>query len=107
GASEIIRAGANALPHTPGDVNALAALMSKLVHDSSLREKLGQAGRKTAEEYFNRQRLGLQLAPIYESIFSPLRVQAAYKVMRILHIGCGNLYGGVETIQATLARYRH
>jgi len=77
GASEIIRAGANALPHTPGDVNALAALMSKLVHDSSLREKLGQAGRKTAEEYFNRQRLGLQLAPIYESIFSPLRVQAA------------------------------
>jgi len=27
--------------------------------------------------------------------------------MRILHIGSGNLYGGVETIQATLARYRH
>src|SRR6266516_4135248 len=27
--------------------------------------------------------------------------------MRILHIGSGNLYGGVETIQVTLARYRH
>src|SRR6266516_4340371 len=27
--------------------------------------------------------------------------------MRILHIASGNLYGGVETIQVTLARYRH
>ena len=26
--------------------------------------------------------------------------------MRILHICSGNLYGGVETIQVTLARYR-
>src|SRR5437773_6269313 len=72
GASEIIRAGANALPHTPGDVNALAALMSKLVHDSSLREKLGQAGRKTAEEYFHRQRPRLQLAPTPQPLLSPL-----------------------------------
>src|SRR5215216_3418250 len=27
--------------------------------------------------------------------------------MRVLHICSGNLYGGVETIQVTLARYRH
>src|SRR5262245_6871554 len=27
--------------------------------------------------------------------------------MRVLHIGSGNLYGGVETIQVTLARYRY
>src|SRR5262249_37482144 len=29
------------------------------------------------------------------------------KLMRTLHICSGNLYGGVETIQVTLARYRH
>lgn len=27
--------------------------------------------------------------------------------MRVLHIGAGNLYGGVETFRVTLARYRH
>ena len=27
--------------------------------------------------------------------------------MRILHIGAGNLYGGIETLLFTLARYRH
>jgi len=77
GANEIIRAGVNALPHTPGDAEALAVLMTKLVHDADLRERLGNAGRQTAEEHFNRTRLGLQLARIYESIFFPVRVQAA------------------------------
>jgi glycosyltransferase involved in cell wall biosynthesis len=27
--------------------------------------------------------------------------------MRVLHVGAGNLYGGVETLLITLARYRH
>src|SRR5207249_10526976 len=44
GATEIIRAGANALPHTPGDAEALAVLMTKLVHDAGLRETLGKTG---------------------------------------------------------------
>jgi hypothetical protein len=27
--------------------------------------------------------------------------------MRVLHVGAGSLYGGVETLLITLARYRH
>jgi hypothetical protein len=27
--------------------------------------------------------------------------------MPVLHVGAGNLYGGVETLLITLARYRH
>ena len=77
GTKEIIRIGVNALAHKPGDAEALAALITKLVHNPGLRETLGTAGRQTAEEHFNRRRLGLQLARIYESIFSPVHVQAA------------------------------
>ena len=27
--------------------------------------------------------------------------------MRVLHVGAGNLYGGIETLLFTMARYRH
>ena len=36
--------------------------------DPQLREQLGKAGRQTAEQYFDRTRLGIQLAPIYRSL---------------------------------------
>ena len=77
GANEIIRNGVNALAHAPGNAEALAALMARLTNNPDLREKLGQAGRQTAEQHFDRARLGLQLAPIYRSILSARSAQAA------------------------------
>ena len=77
GANEIIRDGVNALAHTPGHAEDLAGLIVRLAHDPKLREKLGEAGRQTAERHFDRARLGLELAPIYQSIMSARPAEAA------------------------------
>ena len=46
---------------------------------------------------FSRRRMASELTPIYQSV-------AAAALMRVLHITSGNMYGGVETFLATLAR---
>ena len=70
GAREIFTAGVDALVHTPGDAAALAARIVELSGDADRRERLGRAGRRTAERRFNRLRLAAELAPIYHG---PLR----------------------------------
>jgi glycosyltransferase involved in cell wall biosynthesis len=77
GANEIIRDGVNALAHTPGDAKALAALIGRLTDDPELREQLGRAGRQTAEQCFDRARLGHQLGAIYQSVLAAHAAQAA------------------------------
>jgi len=66
GAAEIVRPEVDALTHEPGDVAGLALAIERLVLDESLRTRLGAAGRKSAEERFDRNRLGAEVAPIYE-----------------------------------------
>lgn len=67
GAAEIISAGANALPHTPGNARQLAACIARLAANAELRAQLGQFGRATAERRFDRARLAAQLLPIYRA----------------------------------------
>jgi glycosyltransferase involved in cell wall biosynthesis len=68
GAAEIIEAGDNALGHTPGDAGMLAQKIEQLVNDPGLRQRLGAAGRATAERRFDRARLATDLVPIYRSL---------------------------------------
>jgi glycosyltransferase involved in cell wall biosynthesis len=70
GAREVFTAGVDALAHTPGDADALAAGIIALANDPDRRERLGRAGRLTAERRFNRHRLAAELAPVYRG---PLR----------------------------------
>ena len=77
GATEIIRDGVNALAHTASDAADLASVIVRLARDPKLREQLGGAGRETAEQHFDRARLGPQLAPIYQSVLSADPAQAA------------------------------
>ena len=77
GATEIIRDGVNALAHAASDAADLASVIVRLTRDPKLREQLGVAGRETAEQHFDRARLGPQLAPIYQSILSAHPAQAA------------------------------
>jgi glycosyltransferase involved in cell wall biosynthesis len=65
GADELITEGHNALVHTPGDPASLALSMEKLVRESDLRQRLGCAGRATAERRFASSRLAAELVPIY------------------------------------------
>jgi glycosyltransferase involved in cell wall biosynthesis len=68
GALELIEPGVNALAFTPGNASELARCIAELAGDATLRERLGQAGRSTAEQRFHRRRMASDLAPIYESL---------------------------------------
>jgi glycosyltransferase involved in cell wall biosynthesis len=68
GATELIQSGFNALGHTPGDAEQLAARIMQFARDPQLRERLGAAGRATVKERFNRTRMAAELVPIYESL---------------------------------------
>jgi glycosyltransferase involved in cell wall biosynthesis len=67
GVNEIISENETALVYCPGDVEAMAACIERLVSDRSLRIKLGDYGRRRAGERFDRSRLAQQVPPIYES----------------------------------------
>ena len=91
------RPGVDALTFTPGDAGALARCIEQLAADAGLRQRLGQAARATAERRFTRRRLTNELLEVYERV-------APDASLRVLHVHSGNLYGGVETFLATLAR---
>jgi len=68
GAAELITEGDNALSHPPGDSTALAELIMLLACNQELRERMGKAGRTTAERLFGRDRLAGELISLYRQI---------------------------------------
>jgi glycosyltransferase involved in cell wall biosynthesis len=135
GAAELFNTGENALGHAPGDAEGLASRIAQLARDAPLRAALGRAGRATALQRFDRTRLAAELIPVYEEVRNAKRgtriseresvkasavlhqsafgnpIQSASRnphsaFLRVLHLHSGNLYGGVETLLATLARER-
>lgn len=68
GAREIFTPGVDALVHAPGDASDLAARITELVGDPQTRQRIGQAGRKTAERRFDRARLATDLVPVYRKV---------------------------------------
>ncbi len=70
GAAEIATPGENALAHGPGDVRALADGIAALARDRDLRRRVGEAGRRTAERAFTRERLAREFTAVYQE-FAP------------------------------------
>ncbi len=68
GAAELVTNNENALVFRAGDPANLAKQIDLLARDKLLRRRLGAVGRKTVIENFNRERLGPQLASIYQQI---------------------------------------
>ncbi len=67
GAAELVTAGVDALPHTPGNVEELSARMATLIADAGLRARLSSAARQTAEKKFELGRLARELVPVYQA----------------------------------------
>jgi glycosyltransferase involved in cell wall biosynthesis len=67
GAREIFSDGVDAVAHTPGNAQILAARITELARDEAVRQRLGRAGRLTAERRFDRARLATDLVPIYQA----------------------------------------
>jgi glycosyltransferase involved in cell wall biosynthesis len=70
GVAELIEADRTALVHRPNDAPSLARAIERLALDRELRERLGRAGRLTAERRFDRQRMGVELAGIYDELIA-------------------------------------
>jgi len=68
GASEIFSDGENALGHPPGDSAVLAQQILRLAGDPTLRHRLREAGRATAERLYHGKRLSDELAALYRKI---------------------------------------
>jgi glycosyltransferase involved in cell wall biosynthesis len=68
GAAEQLTDGVDALTLPSGDAEALAAALRRLTEDAELRERLGQAARRTAAERFSRERYAREVLGVYRGL---------------------------------------
>jgi glycosyltransferase involved in cell wall biosynthesis len=68
GAAELLTEGVDALTLPSGDAEALAVALRTLVEDAELRERLGQAARRTAVERFSRERYAREILGVYRTL---------------------------------------
>ncbi len=61
GATEILVENENSLTYPPGDVDKLAAQISRLVRSPELRQRLAQQGKRVALEQFDIQRMAMEI----------------------------------------------
>ncbi|MFO0907018.1 MAG: glycosyltransferase family 4 protein [Isosphaeraceae bacterium] len=71
GASELFEDGVSALGCPPGDPEALASAMTRLITDVGLRRSLGEAGRRHAEADFDRAGLARTWSRVYDRALVP------------------------------------
>jgi glycosyltransferase involved in cell wall biosynthesis len=68
GAAELIAPDVDALTHPPGDSEALARVLERLVRDAALRRRLGAAAAEAARRRFDPDRMAAGLVAIYEGM---------------------------------------
>ena len=71
GASELFTEGQDALGVTPGDPDALAQAMDRLIDNDTERHAMGERARATALTRYARERLGRDIADVYEQLTAP------------------------------------
>lgn len=71
GVRSVVVAHATGLLVPPGDSDALAAALERLLTDDDMRQRLGRAARARAEERYSSARLAEDLLPLYKQITSP------------------------------------
>src|SRR3977135_2958841 len=65
GTPEVVEHGKCGLLSAPGDIDALAANLSRLLGDPALRTQFGEYGRSRVEEHFTPQRMASDFAALY------------------------------------------
>ena len=76
GASEVVVSGTTGIV-TATDVDALAAAVARLLHDKQLRQTMGAAAAARAHRFYGAERLGTDLAGIYEELACRSRGEVA------------------------------
>ncbi|HEY81103.1 MAG TPA: glycosyltransferase family 1 protein [Anaerolineae bacterium] len=72
GALEIIEEGVNGLLTRPGDANALAAALTRVLHDASLRDRLIENGWRTVAERYTIEKHVAAVTEFYELALSDM-----------------------------------
>jgi glycosyltransferase involved in cell wall biosynthesis len=76
GAAELIADGVDALAHPPGDVEALAAVISRAAGDADLRRRLGAQARRSAIDRFDCDRFTRAFLEVYSRVHARQAVRA-------------------------------
>ena len=69
GVCELVADAGTALTHAAGDAHGLADGIAHLTREPALRVRLGTNARRRAVDVFGRERLGLAISDIYESLY--------------------------------------
>lgn len=70
GASEIVVNGETGVLVSPGDVEAMAEAVDRLLDDPATRRRMGKAGRKRVEEYYTLDRHCRAVADVYDELLA-------------------------------------
>lgn len=73
GVPEVVQHGETGLLVPPGDVAALAAALTALIHDSTFRRRLGDRGRQVAEQRFDARKNVSRIAELLRSVVEEAR----------------------------------
>ena len=71
--AEVITDGVEGFVIPPGDADALTGAMMRLAEDPSLRRRMGQAGRRRAEQCFSADVMGKRVLAIYDEALEARR----------------------------------
>jgi glycosyltransferase involved in cell wall biosynthesis len=75
---EIVSDGETGLLTPPGDATALATALSRLLDDPGLRERMGSAGRRRAEQ-FSESRVVQRVETIYQDLLERRRTTDSHR----------------------------
>ena len=70
GTPEVVEHGKCGLLSPPGDIDALAANLLRLLDDTALRTQFGEYGRSRVEQHFTPQRMASDFAALYARILA-------------------------------------
>jgi len=70
GTPEVVVNGVTGLLSEPGDMDALAGNLLRLLRDPSLRRRMGEHGRRRVEEHFTADRMAADAAQVYRLVAS-------------------------------------
>jgi len=70
GTPEVVEHGKCGLLSPPGDIEALAANLLRLLDDPALRKQFGEHGRSRVEQYFTPQRMASDFAALYARLLA-------------------------------------
>jgi len=97
GTPEVVADGETGVLVAPGDADALAEALGRLIHSPALRAQMGAAGRTRVESYFALNRIVAAVQELYETMLQERNMSQAHpRRIRVLHPITRLIVGGAQ-----------